>query len=77
MAVNHLIGKHWWDRRDNLKNKPSLSHRTLEVINHIMIEDEVALGIAVEKLMITPDLYDKTLEKLKCDYPDIKEKIEI
>lgn len=73
MAVNHLINKNWWDKRDNLKNKPSLSYRTLEVINFVMIEEEIALGIAIEKLMTTPNLYKETLEKLKSDYPDIKD----
>lgn len=73
MAVNHLINKNWWDKRDNLKNKPSLSYRTLEVINQIMLDEEIALGTAIEKLMTTPNLYKETLEKLKSDYPDIEE----
>ncbi|WP_418180758.1 hypothetical protein ACNSOL_01430 [Aliarcobacter lanthieri] len=73
MAVNHLINKNWWDKRDNLKNKPSLSYRTLEVINQIMLDEEIALGTAIERLMTTPNLYQETLEKLKSDYPDIKE----
>lgn len=73
MARNDLISKNWWSKRDNLKNKPSLSHRTLEVISQIMNEEEVALGIAIEKLMTTPGLYKETLEKLKGDYPDIEE----
>lgn len=73
MAANDLIGKNWWDKRENLKNKPSLSLRTLEVISEIMNKDEVALGIAIEKLMKTPGLYRETLEKLKGDYPDIQE----
>ncbi|WP_151950342.1 hypothetical protein [Aliarcobacter butzleri] len=73
MAVNHLLNKNWWNKRDNLKNKPSLSYRTLEVINQIMSEEEIALGIAIEKLMTTPNLYKETLEKLKSDYPDIEE----
>lgn len=62
----------FWDKRDNLINKPSLSLRTIEVVQHIMIEEEIALGLALEKLMLTPDLYKKTIEKLKIDYPDIK-----
>lgn len=73
MARNHLISKNFWDARTNLNNKPSLSYRTIEVIQHLMDEDEVALGIAIEKLMTTPNLYKETLEKLKCDYPDIEE----
>lgn len=71
MSVNHLITKNWWDKRENLKNKPSLSHRTLEVVSFVMDEDEIALGTAIEKLMTTPNLYKETISKLKCDYPDI------
>ena len=74
MAKNHLIAsKSFWDGRTNLNNKPSLSYRTIEVIQHLMNEDEIALGIAIEKLMTNPNLYRETLEKLKCDYPDIEE----
>ena len=73
MAVNHLIDKNWWKKRDNLKNKPSLSFRTIEVIQYLMKEDEMALGIAIEKLMTVPNLYKETIEKLKSDYPDIED----
>ena len=38
-----------------------------------MNEDEIALRIAIEKLMTIPNLYRETLDKLKCDYPDIEE----
>lgn len=72
MARNHLINKSFWDARTNL-NKPSLSFRTIEVIQYLMKEDEIALGIAIEKLMTTPNLYKETIEKLKSDYPDIEE----
>lgn len=73
MGKNHLTSKSFWDARTNLNNKPSLSFRTIEVIEHLMSEDELALGIAIEKLMTTPGLYKETLEKLKSDYPDIEE----
>ncbi|OCL85730.1 hypothetical protein AAX26_01797 [Aliarcobacter thereius] len=73
MAVNHLIDKNWWKKRDNLKNKPSLSYKTLEVISQVMKDEEIALGTAIEKLMTTPNLYKETIEKLKSDYPDIEE----
>ncbi len=70
MAKKYLIAsKSFWDGRTNLNNKPSLSFRTIEVIQHLMNEDE----IAIEKLMINPNLYRETLDKLKCDYPDIEE----
>ncbi|WP_269092010.1 hypothetical protein [Aliarcobacter butzleri] len=39
--------------------------------NQIMLDEEIALGTAIEKLMVTPNLYKETLEKLKGDYPDI------
>ncbi len=73
MAKNHLINKSFWDARTNLNNKPSLSFRTIEVIQYLMKEDEMALGIAIEKLMTVPNLYKETIEKLKSDYPDIED----
>ncbi|MGJ0341644.1 hypothetical protein NG769_04205 [Aliarcobacter cryaerophilus] len=73
MARNHLINKSFWDARTNLNNKPSLSFRTIEVIQHLMNEEEIALGIAIEKLMTTSNLYKDTIEKLKSDYPDIED----
>ena len=73
MARNHLINKSFWYARTNLNNKPSLSFRTIEVIQYLMNDEEIALGIAIEKLMTTPNLYKETLEKLKSDYPDIEE----
>ena len=73
MSKKPLVSRSFWDGRTNLNNKPSLSYRTIEVIQHLMDEDEVALGIAIEKLMTTPNLYKETLDKLKCDYPDIEE----
>lgn len=74
MAINHLVGNNWFDGRENLKNKPSLSRRTLHVVDHLMVEEELPLGIALEKLMKTPNLYENIIEKLKDDYPDIEEK---
>ena len=35
MARNHLINKSFWDARTNLNNKPSLSFRTIEVIQYL------------------------------------------
>ena len=50
-----------------------MSYKTLEVINQVMKDEEIALGTAIEKLMTTQNLYKETLEKLKRDYPDIEE----
>ena len=69
---NRIHKTSFWDKRDNLTNKPSLSLRTIEVIQYVMGEDEIALGLAVEKLMVTPNLYDEVVEKLSEDYDDIK-----
>jgi hypothetical protein len=60
-----------WDKRSNLTNKPSLSFRSIEVVQYIMKRDEVALGVAIEKLFTTDGLYDEVLEELKEDYSDI------
>jgi len=62
----------YWDKRDNLTNKPSLSYRTIEVVQHIMAKEEVALGVAIEKLMLEEGLYNKALIELGDNYPDIK-----
>lgn len=62
----------FWDKKDRLKNKPSLSLRTIEVIQYVMCEEEITLGLAVEKLMVTSNLYDEVIEKLSHDYDDIK-----
>lgn len=61
----------YWDKRENLTNKPSLSFRTIEVIQHVMHKDEVALGVALEKLMKTEGLYAEILVELGSNYPDI------
>lgn len=65
MARNHLINKSFWDARTNLNNKPSLSFRTIEVIQYLMNDEEIALGIAIESFMTILNLYKETLEKLK------------
>lgn len=62
----------YWDKRENLTNKPSLSFRTIEVVQYIMIKDEVALGVALEKLMREDGLYEKVLSELNDIYGDIK-----
>ena len=74
MSANDLIlqKKSFWDKRENLKNKPSLSHRSLEVIPFLMERDSIALGIAIERVMSTDGLYDEILEKLSEDFDDIK-----
>ena len=58
MAINSLVGSKWYDGRENIKNKPSVSRRTLYVIDYLMTNEEIALGTALEKLMITPNLYE-------------------
>jgi len=67
-----LTSKSFWDKRDNLTNKPSLSYRSIEVVQFIMKRDEIALGVAIEKLFTTAGLFDEVLEELKEDYPDIE-----
>ncbi|MGB7402689.1 MAG: hypothetical protein WA916_08910 [Arcobacter sp.] len=75
MSKNEIIGKKsFWDSRINLKNKPSLSHRTIEVIDYIMEEEGLPLGTTLEKLMTSSNLYAEVIEKLKDDYPDIEDR---
>lgn len=61
-----------WDKRTNLTNKPSLSFRSIEVIQKVMQDEDVALGIAIEKLFTTDGLYKDTIKKLSEDYSDIE-----
>lgn len=62
-----------WDMRDNLSNKPSLSNRSIEVIQHIMEQEQVVLGVAIERLFTTEGLYEKALDELSQIYDDIQE----
>ena len=62
----------FWDKRDNLVNKPSLSYRSIEVIQHIMENENLNLGLAIEKLLLSSPYYTEVLDELSGDYPDIK-----
>ena len=73
MAINNLVTKNYFEGRDNLKNKPSLSRRTIFVIDYVMEELELPIGKAIEKLMFDEKLYSDVIEKLKEEYPDIEE----
>ncbi len=61
----------FWDRRENIKNKPSVELRTSRVIEKIMEDNEIPMGLAIEKLMKEDGLYAETIEKLSKLYPDI------
>jgi hypothetical protein len=74
MSKNNLISdSSWWVKRTNLKNKPSMSFKTVEIIDHLMKTEEIPLGIAIERLIYEDGLTRKILEDLKNDYPDIEE----
>ena len=75
--ANILLGKSYYDKRMNIKNKPSLSIRTIEVIEFLMEKEEIALGIAIEKLMIEDGLYMKILLEIAEDQEEIIENFEI
>ncbi|MFH0710114.1 MAG: hypothetical protein V2A75_07910 [Pseudomonadota bacterium] len=61
----------FWDRRENIKNKPSVELRTSRVIEKIMDDYEIPMGVAIEKLMREDGLYAETIEQLSKLYPDI------
>lgn len=61
----------FWDSRDNLKSKPSVSLRTGKVIEYLMKCDDISIGVAIEKLMCEDGLYERIIEELKSDYRDI------
>ena len=73
MAKNSIVTKSFWDSRVNLNNKPSLSYRTVEVIEYVMEDLELPIGKAIEKLMFDEKLYSDVIEKLREEYPDIEE----
>lgn len=61
----------FWDRRENIKTKPSVELRTLRVIDYVMEDEGLPIGIAIEKLMRSPGMYEEIVEKLAEVYPDI------
>lgn len=63
----------FWNRRENIKNKPSVELRTSRVIEKVMNDFEVPMGVAIEKLMRTSGLYDEMVAKLVSIYPDFAE----
>lgn len=63
----------FWDRRENIKNRPSVALRTTRVIEKVMEEYALPMGVAIEKLMTEDGLYASTIEKLATFYPDILE----
>lgn len=61
----------FWNRRENIKNKPSVELRTSRVIDKVMEDFEIPMGVAIEKLMKQDGLYAEIIEKLSKLYPDI------
>ena len=61
-----------WDRRINIKNRPSVTMRLELVIGKVMDVHAVSIGQAIEMLAESPTLYQETLEILKKDYLDIE-----
>lgn len=61
-----------WDRRINIKNRPSVTMRLELVIGKVMDVHSVSIGQAIEMLAESPTLYQETLEILKKDYLDIE-----
>jgi len=61
-----------WDRRINIKNRPSVTMRLELVIRKVMDTHSVSIGQAIEMLAESPTLYHETLEILKKDYLDIE-----
>jgi len=54
----------FWDTRYNLKNRPSLANRTIRVIEEVMDRKEVSIGVAIEKLIQSPTLWDEIVSEL-------------
>ena len=54
----------FWDKRYNLRSRPSLSNRTIRVIEEVMSRYEVSIGVAIEKLIQSPSLYREIVEEI-------------
>jgi len=62
----------FWDRRENMKNRPSLQLRTIRVIEHLMEKDDIAHGVALERLIKEDGLFSIMINELKDNgYADI------
>ena len=66
------FGNNIWDRRINIKNRPSVTMRLELVIGKVMDIHSVSIGQAIEMLAESTTLYKETLEILKKDYLDIE-----
>ena len=56
--------KNYYDVRMNIQNRPSVSNRTLKIIYEVMNEEGVAMGVAIEKLMMSPTLWGEHLNRI-------------
>ena len=66
-----MMSKNFWDKRENIKTKPSVALRTERVIYYVMDKYSIGIGQAIEKIM-QENLYEKCIEDLSKMYPDIK-----
>lgn len=60
----------FWDRRENIKQRPSVELRTERVIAFAMEKYSIGIGAAIEKIM-KQNLYQEILVELSAQYPDI------
>lgn len=61
-----------WDRRINIKNRPSVTMRLELIISKVMDVYAVSIGQAIEMLAESQTLYEEMLDILKKDYKDIE-----
>lgn len=54
-----------WERRVNIKNRPSVKCKTVLVVEHIMEKNGVPAGVAIEKLIESSPLYEDVIKELK------------
>jgi hypothetical protein len=60
-----------WDRKYNMKNKPTVTNRTAEAINKVMEKHNCTIGMAIEKLIKQDEDYESIIKELRTDYKDI------
>lgn len=64
-----MASSNFWDRRENIKSKPSVELRTARVLDHVMEKYSIGIGQAIEKVM-RENLWDEMISELSELYPD-------
>ena len=56
--------KNFYDFRVNIQNRPSVANRTLKIIHEVMNTEGVSMGVAIERLIVSSDLWEHHLNRI-------------